>query len=294
MKIATFREGEIEKFGVMEDNTLIDVQFVSDVMSDVVKNREFPVVYSMAEFISQWVEVKSMLNSAKRIFGKEFYKLFSVKKAKLGAPISRESKIICLGKNYKAHAKETGAEIPKEPILFGKFSDCAIANGEKVRYPKFATRIDPEIELAVVIGDVCKNVSARNAMGCVFGYTIANDVTERELEYKDMKEGHPWFRSKNFNTAMPIGPYIVTKDEIKNPHNLKVQLSVNGKVRQKGNTRDMIFKIDYLISYISKYLTLYPGDIISTGTVSGIAPVNKGDKIICEIERIGKLENKIL
>lgn len=293
MKIATFKEGQIEKFGVMEEDKLIDVQFVSDVLSDVIKDREFPVVYSMAEFISGWEEVKTMLKVAKKTFGKEFYKLFTVKDAKFGAPISRESKIICLGKNYKAHAKETGSEIPEEPILFGKFSDCAIANKDKIKYPSFATRIDPEIELAVVIGDVCKNVSAKDAMDCVFGYTIANDVTERELEYKDMKEGHPWFRSKNFDMAMPIGPYIVTKDEIKNPHNLKIQLSVNEKVRQKGNTRNMIFKIDYLISYISKYLTLYPGDIISTGTVSGIAPVNKGDKIVCEIEKIGKLENKV-
>jgi len=108
-----------------------------------------------------------------------------------------------------------------------------------------------------------------------------------------MKKGEPWFRSKNFDTSMPIGPYIVTKDKIKNPHNLSIELSVNGKVRQKGNTKDMIFKIDYLIHYITQYLTLYPGDIISTGTVSGIAPIKKGDRVVCKIEKIGILKNKL-
>ena len=293
MKIVTFREGHIEKFGIMDGEKLIDVQFISDVLSDVIKDKEFPVVYSMTEFISQWKEIKSMLKLAKKTFGKEFYKLFTVKKAKIGAPVSRESKIICLGKNYSAHAKETGSDIPKEPIIFGKFADCAIANNEKIKYPSFATRVDPEIELAVVIGKVCKNVKVSEAMECVFGYTIANDVTERNIEYKDAKEGHPWFRSKNFDTAMPIGPHIVTKDEIKNPQNLKIKLSVNGKTRQQGSTKDMIFKINYLISYISKYFTMYPGDIISTGTVAGIAPIKKGDKIVCEIEKIGKLENNV-
>ena len=294
MKIVTFREGQIEKVGVMMNDKIIDVQFVSDVLSDLVKNREFPVVYSLTEFISQWEDIKKMLKLAEKTFNGNFYKLFSVKKAKLAAPISRESKIICLGKNYAAHAKETGADVPTEPIIFGKFADCVVANGENVKYPDFAKRIDPEAELAVVIGKVCKNVKKRKAMDCVFGYTIANDVTERELEYADMKEGHPWFRSKNFDSSMPLGPFIVTKDEVKNPHNLNISLYVNGKLRQQGNTKDMIFKIDELISYISSYLTLYPGDIISTGTVSGIGPVEKGDFVSCQISKIGKLENRIV
>ncbi len=207
--------------------------------------------------------------------------------------MGRESKIICLGKNYSAHAKETGSSIPEAPILFGKFADCTVANGNPIIYPASAKRIDPEVELAVVIGKTGKNIPIKNAMEYVFGYTIANDITEREMEYSDMKKGQPWFRSKNFDTAMPIGPYIVTKDEIRNPHKLSIGLSVNGKVRQKGNTEDMIFKINYLIYYISQYLTLYPGDIISTGTVSGIAPVKKGDVIECYIEKIGTLKNRI-
>jgi 2-keto-4-pentenoate hydratase/2-oxohepta-3-ene-1,7-dioic acid hydratase in catechol pathway len=131
-------------------------------------------------------------------------------------------------------------------------------------------------------------------MDYVFGYTIANDVTERELEYADMKKGWPWFRSKNFDAALPLGPWIVTKDEIPDPHNLELELTVNGEVRQKGNTKDMIFKINELVSFITKYLTLYPGDIISTGTVSGIAPIERGDEIVCKIEKIGELRNKVI
>ena len=293
MKIVMFRDAGIEKPGIFENGKVFDVQLMSDILSELT-HEEYPVVYSMVEMIDNFDEIKTMVKKAKKIFSDKYETLFSVKKAKLGAPISRESKIICLGKNYAEHAKETGADIPKEPILFGKFSDCAIADGEKIHYPKYATRIDPEVELAVVIGKACKNVRKKDAMQCVFGYTIANDITERNLEYADMKAGHPWFRSKNFDDAMPIGPLIVTKDEIRNPHNLKIELSVNGKVRQRGNTKDMIFKIGFLIEYITQYLMLYPGDIISTGTVSGIAPVKKGDTIACKIEKIGELANKVI
>ncbi len=293
MKISTVISGGIEKPVVIEEGKAIDVQLVSDVLSDLEK-ADYPVVYSISELISQWSDVPFMLKRAKKIFGGNFYNIFSVKKPKFGVPISRESKIICLGKNYAEHAKETGADIPEEPILFGKFSDCAVPDKFPVKYPEYATRIDPEPELAVVIGEKCSNVSVKKALDCVFGYTIANDITERNLEYTDMKAGHPWFRSKNFDGSMPIGPYIVTKDEIKDPHNLTIELYVNGKLRQKGNTKDMIFKINFLVSYISKYLTLYPGDIISTGTISGIAPVEKGDMITCKISKIGSLENKII
>ncbi len=293
MKIATVVFEGIEKPVVLDGGKAIDIQLVSDVLSDFGKG-EYPVAYGISELIEQWEFVPGMLKKAKRIFGGKFYELFSVKKLKFGTVVSRESKIICLGKNYAEHAKETGAEVPKEPILFGKFADCAVPHKVPVKYPDYATRIDPEVELAVVIGKKCGNVSVKKAMDCVFGYTIANDITERNLEYADMKEGHPWFRSKNFDGAMPIGPYIVTKDEVKDPHNLMIELYVNGKLRQKGSTKDMIFKINFLISYISKYLTLYPGDVISTGTVSGIAPVEKGDIITCKISKIGSLENKII
>jgi 2-keto-4-pentenoate hydratase/2-oxohepta-3-ene-1,7-dioic acid hydratase in catechol pathway len=234
-----------------------------------------------------------MIAKGQSTFKELFEKLFAVKAPILSSPIDRANKIICLGKNYAEHAKETGSKPPEEPIIFGKFSDCVIAANKDIKYPKWANRVDPEVELAVVIGDVASNVPVAKAMNYVFGYTISNDVTERNIQHEDVSRGYPWLRSKNFDTSMPLGPWIVTKDEIKDPHNLGIELTVNGKVRQKGNTKDMIFKIDYLISYISKYMTLYPGDIISTGTVAGIAPIQKGDKVTCKLEKIGELINRV-
>ncbi|MCD6106810.1 MAG: fumarylacetoacetate hydrolase family protein [Caldisericaceae bacterium] len=292
MKICTFKDRKIEKVGIIYKEQVIDIALLSDTLSNFEKE-EFPVIWSIVELIQKWEKVKKMMKVGEKTFGNKFLPIFSAKKPEFGAPVARESKIICLGKNYSAHAKETGSSVPEAPILFGKFADCVIANGDPIIYPAYAKRIDPEVELAVIMGKTGKNIPIKNAMEYVFGYTIANDITEREMEYSDMKKGQPWFRSKNFDTAMPIGPYIVTKDEIRNPHKLDIELNVNGKIRQKGNTRDMIFKINHLIYYISQYLTLYPGDIISTGTVSGIAPVKKGDVIQCYIEKIGTLKNRV-
>lgn len=293
MKIATFDSRGFQKVGVFIENTLIDVDLLFETLAHLT-GKEFLEILTITDAIENWEEVLQGLSKGKKIFGEKFTNLFGVKKPELSIPITRESKIFCLGKNYSEHAKEVGSAPPKEPIIFGKFADCAIAYGDEIIYPDWATRIDPEVELAVVIGRGGKDIPTDEAYDYVFGYTIANDVTERNLQSKDLKEALPWFRSKNFDTAMPIGPWIVTKDEIRNPHNLKIELSVNGKIRQKGNTKDMIFKIPELVSFISNYMTLYPGDIIITGTISGIAPVIRGDEIVCRIESIGELVNKVI
>ncbi len=293
MKIATFEKKDIEKVGVFYGEKLIDIDLLSQAMSYLL-DRDFPIFFDIIDLIADLENVKKLLQSGTKLFKGEFLKLFSVKNPVLAAPISRETKVICLGKNYAEHAKETGSKPPEEPIIFGKFTDCIIAHNNEIIYPSFATRIDPEVELAVVIGNQCKNVPVNAAMDHVFGYTIANDVTDRDTQSKDTSRSWPWFRSKNFDTSLPIGPWIISKDEIPDPHNLEIELSVNGKVRQKGNTKDMIFKIDYLVSFISQYLTLYPGDIILTGTIAGIAPIKRGDEIICRIESIGELHNRVI
>lgn len=293
MKIATFDSRGFQKVGVFIENTLIDVDLLFETLAHLT-GKEFLEILTITDAIENWEEVLQGLGKGKKIFGEKLTNLFGVKKPELSIPITRESKIFCLGKNYLEHAKEVGSAPPKEPIIFGKFADCAVAYGDEIIYPDWAIRIDPEVELAVVIGRGGKDIPIDEAYDYVFGYTIANDVTERNLQSKDLKEALPWFRSKNFDTAMPIGPWIVTKDEIRNPHNLKIELSVNGKIRQEGNTKDMIFKIPELISFISNYMTLYPGDIIITGTISGIAPVIREDEIVCKIESIGELVNKII
>lgn len=292
MKLFVFEKDGFLNVGVEEGSHKININMLSEAMEHI-GEREAPYVDSVSSAIEQFEEIKKMIAWGKKTFKDQFYELFKVNVKKYYPPVDKSSMVICLGKNYVEHAKETGGDIPEEPILFGKFASLSISDGDIIMYPKWATRIDPEPELAVVIGKECKNVSKDKAMECVFGYTIVNDITERDIEFKDMAKGLPWFRSKNFDTSLSIGPYIVTKDEIKSPHNLNIELYVNGTLKQKGNTSDMIFKIDETIAYISKFITLTPGDVISTGTVPGILPINKGDEVVVKIEKIGELRNRV-
>ncbi|RKY32583.1 MAG: FAA hydrolase family protein [Candidatus Omnitrophota bacterium] len=205
----------------------------------------------------------------------------------------RPSKIICIGANYIEHAKESNIIIPEEPIFFEKATSAIIPNNGEIIYPEGLGRIDPEVELAVVIGKKAKGVEKEKADEFIAGYTILNDVTARDIEMKDMEKKLPWYRSKSIDTFCPFGPWIVTSDEINPEEDLKIELRVNGKIRQKSSTGKMLFKIPFLISFISKFITLYPGDIISTGTPEGISPIFPGDIVECEIEKIGILRNPV-
>lgn len=213
---------------------------------------------------------------------------------KILPPIIKPSKIIALGRNYIEHAKETGYEAPKEPIFFSKSVSSIIAPEEDIIYPKWLTRVDPEAELGVIIGKKAKQIPKEKAIEYIFGYTIVNDVTARDMQTQDFKTASPWFRSKSFDTFCPVGPFLVLKEHLQDPHNLEIELRVNGGIRQKDNTKNLIFKVPEIISFISKHLTLEPGDIIATGTPSGIAPIYPGDIIEVSIENIGTLKNKVV
>jgi 5-oxopent-3-ene-1,2,5-tricarboxylate decarboxylase/2-hydroxyhepta-2,4-diene-1,7-dioate isomerase len=208
-------------------------------------------------------------------------------------PLLRPGKIICLGLNYVEHAREGNVPVPKEPIYFEKAVSAVIAHNQPVMYPSHLGRIDPEVELAVVIGKRARAVQETEAGACIAGYTILNDVTARDLQQKDIGNHHPWYRSKSFDTFCPIGPWIVTADKIDPREALSIQLRVNGEVRQNSSTRHLVFKIPALISRISELITLEPGDVISTGTPEGIAPVYPGDVMEGEIEKIGILRNTV-
>jgi len=214
--------------------------------------------------------------------------------AKMLAPIFRPGKIVCLGRNYEAHARESGAPIPDEPIIFPKASSAVIGPGEPIIHHKICKRVDHEVELAVVIGEPAWRTSKEDALKKVFGYTVVNDVSAREMQKKDIASGKPWFRSKSLDTFCPMGPRIVTADEIKDPQDLQLECRVNKEVRQRGNTRDMIFGVDRLVEFISMHMTLEPGDIISTGTPEGIAPIVPGDVVECEVEGVGILSNPVI
>ncbi len=210
------------------------------------------------------------------------------------APISRPRAIYALGRNFPAHAAESGADVPDEPIIFGKATTAVIGPDEDVVYKKWLTRVDPEAELAVVIGEGGSNISEEDAPSHISGYTIVNDVTARDIQAKDLANGHPWLRSKGIDTFCPMGPNITLTDEITHPIELEIEMRVNGELRQKDNTRNLTFSVPYLISWISRYHTLYPGDVISTGTPKGMKPVVPGDVMEASVEKIGVLRNKVV
>ncbi len=201
--------------------------------------------------------------------------------------------LICLGKNYAEHAKELGGKAPEEPLLFAKAYSSLIQNGQAIIHPGRAFgRMDHEVELAVIIGKSAVQVPAADALSVIFGYTILNDVTGRDLQGILKSQGYPWFLSKSFSTFCPVGPVVVPKKEI-DPSNLALECRVNDVVRQQGNTRDLIHPVPKLIEYISARIPLLPGDIIATGTPAGIGPLKPGDTVLCRIEGIGDLVNPV-
>lgn len=186
---------------------------------------------------------------------------------RLGPPICRPSKIICVGLNYADHAKEGGMEIPSEPILFFKSTTSLIGPNDEVMIPKGATKVDWEVELAVIVGKKASYISSADAAEYIAGYALFNDYSERSFQ---LERGGQWVKGKSCDTFSPLGPYLATGDEIGDPNLLDLWLKVNGVLKQKSNTRNFIFKVNDVISYISQFMTLLPGDIISTGTPAGV------------------------
>ncbi len=224
-------------------------------------------------------------------------KLIPAEGLRLGPPIARPGKIVCLGKNYAAHAREFDAKIPESPILFSKASTALIGAADPIILPDGVTRADGEVELAVVIGKTARRVAAHDALDYVAGYSVLDDVTDREAQ----RAAGQWFRGKSPDTFCPLGPFLVTRDEIPDPHRLKLTSSINGKIFQEGNTADLIFNIPFLIAHISATITLQPGDVLATGTPAGIGSARNppvylrdGDRIACAVEGIGRQENPVI
>ena len=216
---------------------------------------------------------------------------------RLGCPVAKPSKIICIGLNYAKHAKETNANVPKEPIIFFKSTTALSGPNDDIMIPKNSSKTDWEVELAVVLGKRTCYVEEHEAMNYVAGYCLHNDISEREFQ---IERGGQWVKGKSCDTFAPIGPWLVTKDEIHDVDNLRLWLTVNGKKMQDENTNDLIFKIPYLISYVSQFMTLLPGDILSTGTPAGLGlgfnpPVylKEGDVVELGIEGLGTQKQKV-
>jgi 2-keto-4-pentenoate hydratase/2-oxohepta-3-ene-1,7-dioic acid hydratase in catechol pathway len=213
-------------------------------------------------------------------------KIGPLRQIELLAPC-QPSKIVCLGRNYVAHAKEHGADVPKAPLIFLKPSTAVIAPGAAIVLPAQSKQVEHESELAVVIGRRARNVARDDASRYIFGYTCGNDVTARDLQNSDGQ----WTRSKSFDTFCPLGPWIETELNIAD---LEVTCRVNGETRQHGRTSELVFDIPHLVSHISGIMTLLPGDVIMSGTPAGVSPIHAGDSVEVEIEGIGVLRNPVV
>lgn len=213
----------------------------------------------------------------------------------IGLPF-RPRSVICVGLNYRSHAEEGGRELPKEPVLFAKWTNSLVAVGQPILLNGDSQEVDYEAELAVVIGRRCHRVSPSEALDYVVGYTCLNDVSARDFQRADKQ----WVRAKSQDTFGPMGPYLVTREEIPDPQNLSIRCFLNGSIMQNGNTKDMIFSVRDLIAFASRGMTLEPGDVISTGTPHGVGFARKppvflkdGDQVVVEIEKIGSLRNPV-
>ncbi|AJY75909.1 fumarylacetoacetate hydrolase family protein [Paenibacillus beijingensis] len=216
-----------------------------------------------------------------------------------GPCVTHPNKIICVGLNYRRHAEETNAPIPEYPILFNKFNNTLTGHGQDIPLPRTSAKVDYEAELVIVMGKTAKYVSKEDALDHVFGYCSVNDLSARDLQMRT----NQWMLGKSCDGFCPLGPYLVTADEVGNPNGLTIRSLVNGEVRQQSNTSDMIFSCDEIVSYISHHMTLMPGDIIMTGTPEGVVlgyPLEKqvylksGDVVTIEIEKLGTLTNRMV
>ncbi len=285
MKIGYFSHDGVPFIGVVAGDRVMDVTGVS-------WHGDHPFLQSLSRLVKTENFNVSIFQS---LFeeGKDREDLWHDITAVSFLPLYRPGKIICMGLNYAQHAQETGRAAPEEPIFFEKASSAVIAHGETIVYPEDLGRIDPEAELAVIIGKAAEHISEADARDYICGYTCLNDVTARDMQAKDMENRQPWYRSKSINTFCPMGPWIVTSDEIDPVEPLRVQLRVNGEVRQDALTDELIFNIPSLIAHISSIITLQPGDVISTGTPEGIAPIYPGDIVEVDVQKVGVLRNPV-
>jgi len=217
---------------------------------------------------------------------------FKLKDVRLKAPLPRPPAVFCLGFNYRSHAPELKRPVPEVPVIFMKPSASVVGPEDEVVLPKVASRVDYEVELTVVMGKGGRYIPRSEAYKRIFGYTVLNDITARDVQQKDFSLSRPWLRSKGFDTFAPLGPFIVTQDEVEDPMNLELTLKVNGEIKQQSRTKEMIFDVPTIVEYISSFTTLEPGSVIATGTPEKIGQLQDGDVVEAYVEKIGTLRNK--
>jgi 2,4-didehydro-3-deoxy-L-rhamnonate hydrolase len=281
MKLTRFGDRGEEKPGLLlNDGTRVDV---SAAVTDY--NEEFFGTGGL-ERLRRWVENNS--GDLRRVDSS----------VRLGAPICRPSKIVCIGLNYRDHAAETGQEVPSEPVIFFKATSSLSGPNDEVVIPPGSTKLDWEVELAFVIGREARYVAKRDALDHIAGYVLHNDYSERAFQ---LERGGQWVKGKSADTFAPLGPFLATRDEIPDPGHLDLWLTVNGATRQKSNTEQMVFGVSDLVSYVSQFMTLLPGDVISTGTPPGVglgmnppAYLKPGDVVALGIQGLGESRQEVV
>jgi 2-keto-4-pentenoate hydratase/2-oxohepta-3-ene-1,7-dioic acid hydratase in catechol pathway len=289
----TFQKDQRLHLGVKTEKGILDVEAALAVYPEV------DVPLSVAELIAKGESGKKSLA---RLVDKAYQEgslFYAEGTLTFGPCVPEPQKIICVGLNYKKHADECNMAYPPAPLLFSKFNNTLAGHGEDVPLPEKSSQVDYEAELVIVIGKEAKDVKKEDALSYVYGYCNADDLSARDLQFKSSQ----WLLGKTCDKFSPIGPYLVSADEVGDPNDLNIRAIVNGEVRQDSNTSDMIYYCDEIISYISEHMTLYPGDIILTGTPAGVIvgyPEEKrvwlkaGDEVTIEIEKLGRLTNRLV
>ncbi|ALX47167.1 fumarylacetoacetate hydrolase family protein [Lentibacillus amyloliquefaciens] len=288
------------RMGFMHDNKIVDLQGAWKKMrhmtSDHDAERQFPADPEQFFLAGQQMmeQAKKVKNDAETNNMEDVS--FNLRDVHMSAPVTAPGKIICVGKNYAAHAAEMDSDVPDYPVLFAKFANALIGPDDFIEKPDFVTKFDYEAELTIIIGSEASNIKRENALDYIAGYTIGNDMSARDLQ----KRTPQWLQGKSLDRSTPIGPWVVTADEVGDPGSLSIRSYVNGEERQSASTEQFIFDIPFLIEFISSLMTLKPGDLIMTGTPNGVGMgmnppqfVSDEDTITVEIDHIGRLENKI-
>ena len=292
MKLVSYGEKRRERAGLVYGDKILDLSR----SWEAVEKGQMPS--SMVEVLhGPWREQLEIISeNAEELLRKDDV-AFSISQVRLGAPVLMPSKVVCLGLNYRDHADESGQPYPELPILFSKASSAIIGPRDQVVIPRESSQIDWEVELAVVVGKEGRRIPESEAFEHLAGYTVFNDVSARDIQMS----GKQWHRGKSFDTFGPTGPWIVSLDEIDDPLSLDVRCLINGVERQHSNTSYHVFNVPRIVAFISAGMTLFPGDVIATGTPGGVGFAMKppmflrpGDEMVTEIEAVGQLRNKIV
>jgi 2-keto-4-pentenoate hydratase/2-oxohepta-3-ene-1,7-dioic acid hydratase in catechol pathway len=295
MKLLTFRLGEVRKVGLFLDGSVLDLPKAYRLAYDAYEAPDF--LYDMRKLIAVGGPALEVVERLSREAPEEAK--LDVGEIAWEPPVPNPEKILAVAVNYRSHGKEMGHEPPPRPYLFPKLPNALVGHEQPVVKHRVVEKMDWEVELVVVMGRPGKYIQPEKALDHVFGYTVGNDISLRDWQYPATQYGLNWIWGKSMDTAAPVGPYVVTRDEVPDPNRLGLRLWVNGQLEQEGNTSELIFNVQQLIHWASQGITLKPGDLIFTGTPPGVGfPKGKflkgGDVVEAEVERIGRLRNYVV